>query len=489
MSATFAREAPEIGVYERITLGEMRIPSDALYGASTARAVQNFPISGLRMQPVLLWALLTIKKVAARVNQATGEFDLRQARDPNAFRGRKPNSVADAIQQAADEIRRDLMENNGAVYAEQFPVDVYQAGAGTSLNMNVNEVLANRAIEILGGERGDRLLIDPNDHVNMGQSTNDVIPTAMRIAVVRLIDELRLNVERLSDALQERGEAFHGVLKSGRTHLQDAVPLRLGQEFAAWARTVRRSPAALDEACAELKELGIGGNAVGTGINTQSDFPQRMVAALSEETGKAFRTGEDLIELCQSTRAFVTLSSTARSLALDLNRIANDIRLLASGPTTGLAEIVLPPVQPGSSIMPGKVNPSIPEMLNMVCYQVFGCDTTVAMTSQAGQLELNVMLPVMAYNLNHSLIILTNAIGVFTERCVCGIEADAGRCRMYLDHSLGMATVLTPVIGYLEAARIVKQAQADGVSIKQVVLDAGLLSAEAFDRLITETIR
>jgi aspartate ammonia-lyase len=474
---------------ERDSLGEMTVPEDALYGASTARAIQNFPISGLRMQPTLVWALLTIKKAAARVNLETGEFAARQAVDPEAFRGRAPDTIAEAIAQAAEEIRHDLMANDGAIYARQFPVDVYQAGAGTSLNMNVNEVLANRALERLGGARGDRLLLDPNDHVNMGQSTNDVIPTAMRIAAVRLTLDLRRSVERLAEALEERGSAFHDVLKSGRTHLQDAVPLRLGQEFNAWARTVRRTLPALDEAMTELTELGIGGNAVGTGINTQPDFPQRMAAAISEETGQCFRSGEDLIELCQSTRAFVTLSSVLRSLALDLNRIANDVRLLASGPTTGLAEIVLPAVQPGSSIMPGKVNPSIPEMLNMVCYQVFGCDTTVAMASQAGQLELNVMMPVIAYNLNHALIILTNGVGVFTERCVRGIKADEGRCRAYLDHSLGLATALNPVLGYLESARIVKEAQAKGISIRQVVLESGVLSAEAFDRLVAASIR
>jgi len=474
---------------EQDSLGEMRVPADALYGASTARAIQNFPISGIRMQPSLVGALLAIKKAAARVNRETGEFQARQAQDSGAFHGRKPDEVADAIVQAAEEIGRDLMEQDGAVYGAQFPVDVYQAGAGTALNMNVNEVLANRAIEILGGERGDRLMVDPNDHVNMGQSTNDVIPTAMRIAALHLLEALRRSVGRLAEAFQERGEAFHGIVKSGRTHLQDAVPLRLGQEFIAWARTVRRSVTTLDEAAVELKELGIGGNAVGTGINTHPDFPLRMVVALSEETGYDLRSGEDLIELCQSTRAFVMLSAATRSLALDLNRIANDIRLLASGPTTGLAEIVLPPVQPGSSIMPGKVNPSIPEMLNMVCYQVLGCDTTIAMASQAGQLELNVMMPVMAYNLNHSLIILTNAINMFTERCVVAIQADAERCRAYLDHSLGLATVLTPVIGYLEAARIVKYAQRSGASIREVVLQEGLLSPEAFDRLITESIR
>lgn len=473
---------------ERDSLGEMEVPAEALYGASTARAVQNFPISGLRMQPALLWALLTIKKAAARVNEATGEFQARQEHEPQIFRGRAPHAVAEAIAQAAEEIRHDLLANAGQRYGMQFPVDVYQAGAGTSLNMNVNEVLANRAIELLSGERGDRLLVDPNDHVNMGQSTNDVIPTAMRIAAVHLSAGLRESVERLAAALQARGEAFQEVLKSGRTHLQDAVPMRLGQEFTAWARTVRRSLESLDSAVEELSELGIGGNAIGTGINTQADFPMRMAAVLSEETGSAFRTGEDLIELCQSTRAFVTLSSVTRSLALDLNRIANDIRLLASGPTTGLAEILLPPVQPGSSIMPGKVNPSMPEMLNMVCYQVLGCDTTVTMASQAGQLELNVMLPVIAFNLNHTLTILTNALHVCTDRCIVGIQADADRCRTYLDHSLGLATALTPSIGYLEAARLVKEAQTQGISIRQAVQASGLLSAEDFDRLITESM-
>lgn len=473
---------------ERDSLGEMKVPEEALYGASTVRAVQNFPISGLRMQPILLWALLTVKKAAAQVNQETGEFAERQRHDPQTFRGKRPEEIAEAIRQAAEEIRHDLFANDGATYARQFPVDVYQAGAGTSLNMNVNEVLANRAIELLGGEPGDRQLIDPNDHVNMGQSTNDVIPTAMRIAAVRLTDRLHERLAHLANRLQERGDAFHDVLKSGRTHLQDAVPLRLGQEFAAWARTVRRSLSDLEEANAELMELGIGGNAVGTGINTRADYPARMAAAISMETDRNFRAGEDLVELCQSMRAFVILSSALRSLALDLNRIANDVRLLASGPTTGLAEIILPAVQPGSSIMPGKVNPSIPEMLNMVCYQVLGCDTTVALASQAGQLELNVMMPVIAFNLNHSLIILTNAVTVFTDRCIAGIEADEDRCRAYLEHSLGLATVLTPAIGYLEAARLVKQAQSSGISIRQAVQESGLLSTEAFDRLIAEAL-
>ncbi|HZP80492.1 MAG TPA: aspartate ammonia-lyase [Chthonomonadaceae bacterium] len=469
---------------ERDSLGEMTVPADALYGASTARAVANFPVSGLRAHPAFLWATLVIKKAAAQVNREMGEFRARRERDPNAFRGYDPDEVAAAIIQAADAILRDLMENGGAVYGKQFVVDVYQAGAGTSHNMNVNEVVANLAIERLGGQRGDRELVDPNDHVNMGQSTNDVIPTAMRLAALRLLQDLYPALDRLADAFAAKGREFHDILKSGRTHLQDAVPMRLGQEFAAWAVTVRKNKARLQMAQRDLEELGIGGNAIGTGINTQPDFPQKMTEALAQETGFALRSGANLIELCQNTDAFVTLSAALRTLALDLNRIANDLRLLASGPNTGLAEIVLPAVQPGSSIMPGKVNPVMAEMLNMVCYQVIGNDTAVALASQAGQLELNVMMPVMAHNLNQSLTILTNAITLFAERCVAGITADAARCRHYLERSMGLATVLNPLIGYIAAARVVKRAEAEGKSIKEVVLEEGLLTAEDFDRLI-----
>ncbi len=473
---------------ERDSLGEMTVPADALYGASTARAVVNFPISGLRAHPAFLWATLAVKKAAARVNRDLGEFKARKERDPNAFRGREPDAIPNAIIQAACEIMRDLMENSGAKYGRQFVVDVYQAGAGTSHNMNVNEVLANRAIEILGGERGDRELVDPNDHVNMGQSTNDVIPTAMRLAALRLLQDLIPALDALAEAFAAKGREFHAVLKSGRTHLQDAVPMRLGQEFDAWALTVRKNIRRLRQAQAELEELGIGGNAIGTAVNTQPGFPQKMAQALSEDTGFALRSGEDLIELCQNTDVFVTASAALRTLALDLNRIANDLRLLASGPNTGLAEIALPPVQPGSSIMPGKVNPVMAEMLNMVCYQVIGNDTVVALGAQAGQLELNVMMPVMAHNLNWSFTLLTNAARVFAERCVAGITADAARCRYYLERSSSLATMLNPIVGYINAAAIVKRAQAEGKSIKEVVVEQGLLTPEEFDRLIAQSV-
>ena len=473
---------------EHDSLGEMTVPAEALYGASTARAVLNFPISGLRADHSLLWATLAIKKVAAHVNRALGQFERLQQQDPHAFHGLPANEVANSIQQAATEIMNDLKNHAGLQYGKQFVVDVYQAGAGTSHNMNINEVLANRAIEILSGERGDRSLVDPNDHVNMGQSTNDVFPTAMRLAALQLLQELDPVLLRLEQAFAAKGDAFNEIVKSGRTHLQDAVPMRLGQEFAAWAITTQRCRIRLQRAGEELQELGIGGNAIGTGINTLPDFARLMAEGLAAETGLQVRMGTNLIELCQNTDAFVSVSAALRTLALDLTRIANDIRLLSSGPNTGLAEIVLPAVQPGSSIMPGKVNPSIPEMLNMVCFQVIGNDTTIAYACQAGQLELNVMMPVMAYNLNQSLTILTNAISIFTTKCVDGITANAERCRAYLDHSLGLATVLNPLIGYIDAARVVKRAQSEGLSIAQVVLEEGLLTQEAFDALIQTSL-
>ena len=473
---------------ERDSLGEMTVPAEALYGASTARAVENFPISGLRQDNAFLWATLAIKKVAAQVNRDLGQFRLFQQREAQAFHGRDPDDVANAIMQAASEIMDDLTQQNGAQYGKHFVVDVYQAGAGTSHNMNVNEVLANRAIELLGGQRGDRVLADPNDHVNMGQSTNDVIPTAMRLSALRLLQQLEPALTRLEAAFETKAAEFADIVKSGRTHLQDAVPMRLGQEFGAWAITMRKARKRLQIAGLELEELGIGGNAVGTGINTPPDFAQRMAEGLASETHLPVKPGENLVELCQNTDAFVSVSAALRTLALDLTRIVNDIRLLSSGPNTGLAEIALPAVQPGSSIMPGKVNPSIPEMLNMVCFQVIGNDATIAVACQAGQLELNVMMPVMAYNLNQSLVILTNAINIFTTRCVAGITANPARCRMYLENSLGLATTLNPLIGYINAARVVKRAQAEGVSIAHIVLEEGLLSQDAFDAMIAEAL-
>ena len=469
---------------ERDSLGEMPVPAWALYGASTARAVVNFPISGLRAEPTFLWATLAIKRAAAVVNRDSGMFREMRQRNPDLFHGRDPNAVADAIIAAATEIMDDLAHNAGAVYGRQFVVDVYQAGAGTSHNMNVNEVLANRAIELLGGERGDRLLADPNDHVNMGQSTNDVIPTAMRLSALLLSDRLRTALAQLEGAFAAKGREFHDVLKSGRTHLQDAVPMRLGQEFTAWSVTMRRNGERLRVAQSELRELGIGGNAIGTGVNTRPDFGAQVTTALTEITGLELHPTADRIELTQNTDAFVSLSAALRTLALDLNRIANDLRLLSSGPETGLAEMELPAVQPGSSIMPGKVNPVMAEMLNMVCYQVMGNDTDDsdgvaggAVGTERNDAGHGAQPEPVAHALDQ------RDYG-FHDRCVEGITANEARCRHYLERSMGLATLLNPLIGYIAAARVVKRAQAEGLSIRQIVLEENLLSAEAFDAMV-----
>jgi fumarate hydratase class II len=467
---------------ERDSLGEMQVPADALYGAQTARAIINFPISGLKPHPTFVWATVAVKKAAATVNKQLGELS---------------PEIADAIIAAADEVL-------AGQYDDQFVVDVFQAGAGTSHNMNVNEVLANRAAEILGGKRGDKGTVHPNDHVNRGQSTNDVIPTAIRLCSLRQMDSLDAAMGRLESAFHKKAIEFHGILKSGRTHLQDAVPMRLGDEFGAWARAVQNCRKRLKTCAPLLGELGIGGNAIGSGVNTPRGFSEKVASALREQTGLPVHASSNLYERCQSTADFAQLSGSLKTIALDLGRIVNDIRLLASGPATGLAEIILPPVQPGSSIMPGKVNPVMAEMMNMVCYHVVGSDTCIAMAVQAGQLELNVMMPVIAHNLNTSFTILTNAITAFVERCVLlswtdiaedgstvtrnGVIADKTACAHFLERSTGLATLLNPAIGYDAAAEVMKQAKREHKSIKEVVLERGLLSAEAFDALIARSV-
>lgn len=467
---------------ERDTLGEVEVPAHALYGAQTVRALANFPISGLKPHPLFVWATVAIKRAAAIANKELDQL---------------PSHIADAIIAAADEVLR-------GEHADQFVVDVFQAGAGTSHNMNVNEVLANRAAEILGGKRGDKSLVHPNDHVNRGQSTNDVIPTAIRLCSLRQLQELDKALTHLRDAFAEKAVEFREVLKSGRTHLQDAVPIRLGSEFGAWARAMELCRQRMVTCAEELGELGVGGNAIGSGVNTPPGFAERVVEALHEHTGLRVRPASNLYERCQSTADFAQLSGTLRTLATELTRIANDIRLLASGPNAGLAEIILPPVQPGSSIMPGKINPVIVEMLNMVCCHVIGADTCVAMASAAGQLELNVMLPVIAHNLNTSLTILTNGINVFVDRCVLldwtqvlasgekvvrhGIVANREACEQFLHRSAGLATLLNPAIGYDAAAEVAKQAQQEGRSIREVVLEKGLMTEAEFDTLILRSV-
>jgi len=447
---------------EKDPLGEKPVPADALYGIQTQRAVENFPISGLRPLPIFVDAVLWIKRSAALVHKQTGRLE---------------PALADAIVQAADEIL-------GGRHRDQFVVDVYQAGAGTSHNMNCNEVLANRANEILGHKRGVYSPVHPNDHVNMAQSTNDVIPTAMRLATLAALPGLLEAMNGLAEAFLEKGKAFDHVIKSGRTHLQDATPIRLGQEFTAYGHTVARHQAKLAEAAEWLRAMGIGGTAVGTGLNAEPQYPELMVARISEVSGLELRVAPDRIQLMQSMGDIATMSGAVRAYALDLNKIANDIRLLASGPRTGLAEILLPAVQPGSSIMPGKVNPSIAEMVNQVCYQVLGCDTTVATAAEAGQLELNVMMPVITHNIVFAIQILAAATRVFDVSCVRGIEADEKQCAHWLERSPALVTALAPKLGYAESARLAKEAIATGLTVKELVTQKKILEGSELEQVL-----
>ena len=447
---------------ERDPLGEKAVPADALYGIQTLRAAENFPISGLKPLPAFVDAVVWIKRAAALTHKETGRLSAQ---------------LADAIVKAADEVL-------AGQHRDQFVVDVYQAGAGTSHNMNANEVLANRANELLGGTRGSYAPVHPNDHVNMAQSTNDVIPTAMRLAALATLPAALTALDVLAASLLAKGVQFDDVVKSGRTHLQDATPIRLGQEFTAYGHTVQRHREKLAQAADWVRELNIGGTAVGTGLNAEPAYPALMVKHLRQVSGLELREGQDRIQLMQSMGDVATLSGAVRAYVVDLNKIANDIRLLASGPRTGLAEIVLPAVQPGSSIMPGKVNPSIAEMVNQVCFQALGLDTTVALAAEAGQLELNVMMPVIAHNLVFALIIVGNATRVFAERCIDGIEADAAQCAYWLERSPALVTALAPKIGYAEAARLAKEALATGLTVKELVVKKGLLEGAELDQVL-----
>jgi aspartate ammonia-lyase len=447
---------------EKDSLGEKAVPADALYGIQTLRAVENYPISGLRPLPAFVDAVIQIKQAAALTHKETGRLDAK---------------LADAIAAAAAEVL-------AGEHRDQFVVDVYQAGAGTSHHMNCNEVLANRANELLGTARGAYAPVHPNDHVNMAQSTNDVIPTAMRLATLATLPALIEAMDLLAKAFLAKGREFDSIIKSGRTHLQDATPIRLGQEFTAYGHTVARHRAKLVEAARWLSSMNIGGTAVGTGINAEPAYPALMVKHLRTITGLDLEVAEDRVQLMQSMGDIATFSGALRAWVLDLNKIANDIRLLASGPRTGLAEIGLPAVQPGSSIMPGKVNPSIAEMINQVCYQALGLDVTVAMASEAGQLELNVMMPVIAHNIVFSLIIVGNATRVFADRCVAGITADAAQCAHWLERSPALVTALAPKIGYEAAAKLAKEAIATGLTVKQLVTERGILKGKELDDIL-----
>ncbi|HWZ27717.1 MAG TPA: aspartate ammonia-lyase [Gemmatimonadales bacterium] len=447
---------------EKDPLGELPVPVSALYGVQTERARLNFPVSGLAPLPAFVTAVVWIKKAAALTHKETGRLEPR---------------LADAIISAADEVL-------AGKHRDQFVVDPYQAGAGTSHNMNANEVLANRANEILGAKRGTYAPVHPNDHVNMAQSTNDVIPTAIRLGALAELPALLRALDRLAAAFLERGKAFDAILKSGRTHLQDATPVRLGQEFTAYGHTVERNRRRIAAAADDLRELGIGGSAVGTGLNVEPAYPDAMVRHLKAVTGLDLRVGADRFQLMQSMGDAAALSGALRTLAVDLGKIANDIRLLVSGPRTGLAEISLPAVQPGSSIMPGKVNPSIPEMVNMVCFQAIGNDATVAAAAEAGQLELNVMMPVIAQNLLFTMHIITSAATIFAERCVTGIQADEAMCAHWLDRSPALVTALAPKIGYAESAKLAKEALARNETVRELVTEKGILKGAELDAVL-----
>ncbi len=436
---------------ERDSLGEVRVPARALYGAQTQRAVENFPVSGLRPWRAFVWSIAAIKRAAAEVNRDLGLLD---------------TTVAGAIIQAASEIMRGDWD-------DQFVVDPFQAGAGTSHNMNANEVIANRATQLLGGKLGE-YLVHPNDHVNMSQSTNDVIPTAIRLGCLWRLDELLSVIKLLADSFEQKADEFDDIIKSGRTHLQDAVPIRLGQEFGAYAVAIRRDGERIQRAAEGLRRLGIGGTAVGTGLNAHPQYHARMVDRLSKITHLTLYTSDNLFESMQSMADAADFSAALRTLAITLTRIANDIRLLASGPSTGLDEIRLPPVQPGSSIMPGKVNPVMAEMLNMAMYHIMGCDTTVALAAQAGQLELNVMMPIIAHNLFESMQVAIGSIQAFTERCIRGITANQAKAEEWLERNAIIITALNPLIGYTAGAELVRQALETNQSILELARQKAL---------------
>src|SRR5690606_29914194 len=459
---------------EKDSLGELRVPADALYAAQTQRAVENFPISGLKQYRAFIWSMAVIKRAAAEVNLDLGLFADMEV-NGQIISG---EAIARAIMDAAEEVMVGKWD-------DQFVVDPIQAGAGTSHNMNTNEVIANRANQILGFALDDpNKPVHPNDHVNMAQSTNDTIPTAIRLGCLWRLDELLDTLDALSEALWAKAREFDDIVKSGRTHLQDAVPVRLGQEFGAYARAVERNADKIADAANGLRRLGIGGTATGTGLNAHPEYHPRMIAKLEELTGLELETSDNLFESMQSQQDLVHFSAAIRTMATDITRIANDLRLLSSGPTSGLAEIELPAVQPGSSIMPGKVNPSIVEMVNQAMFHVMGNDFAVMMGGQAGQLELNVMMPMMGYNLFQMMDISINSLRVLREKAIEGLRANKERAEGWLAKNAILVTALNPVIGYAKGAEVAKEALRTGRTIREVVLEKGYLTEEQVDELL-----
>jgi fumarate hydratase class II len=447
---------------ERDSLGEMQVPADAYWGAQTQRAVENFPISGITFSRRFVRALGVVKKAAAQANRDLGLVD---------------EEKADAIVAATDEVI-------AGEHDDQFPVDVFQTGSGTSSNMNANEVIANRAAEILGEEIGDRV-VHPNDHVNFGQSSNDMIPTAMHVASLEAVEkDLLPALETLSDALEDKAEEFDGVVKTGRTHLQDATPVRLGQEFGGYRAQVEKGIQRVENVRSHLRELAIGGTAVGTGLNTHPEFPERAAEYITEETGVAFREADNHFEAQAAHDAMSEAHGALRTVAGSLNKIANDLRLLASGPRNGLGEIEQPENQPGSSIMPGKINPVVAEAVNQVHKQVVGNDAAVSAGAAEGQIDLNLYKPVLAHNFLQSTNLLANASEVFAERFVAKLEANEETCEAQVERSMALATALNPAIGYDKASKVAKQALADGKTVREVAVSEGYLSEEEADEVL-----
>ena len=447
---------------EKDSLGELGVPDEVLYGIHTLRSLGNFDTAGEPLPLELIYAMVKLKQACAAANAQLGLL---------------PHDKAVAVSAACGEVLSGRHD-------DQFPIDLFQAGSGTSSNMNVNEVLASLAAEKLGGTRGDRRTVHPNDDVNMGQSTNNVFPSAIRVAAVELTGGLLQALEALIRSLEGKAEEFAAVLKSGRTHLQDAVPVTLGQEFAAWARALRKAERRIACACMDLHELGIGGNAVGTGVNTPSAFRSEIISALNQATGQEFRMAENGIEITQFLSDMGAFSGALKMLALDLHKIVNDLRLLSSGPNTGLGEINLPPVEPGSSIMPGKINPSICEAANMACLQVAGNDAAVAMACAAGQLELNTHMPLVGANIVKSLKMLTRTCTALDAKCVQGITANEAVCRTCFERSAGLPTLLNPVLGYDKVAELVKESLATGNTLAGLVREKKLLSGDEFQALL-----
>jgi aspartate ammonia-lyase len=446
---------------EKDSLGEREVPADAYYGIQTLRATENFPVSGIRARPEFIKAYAMVKKAAALANMDVGWLE---------------PYIAEAIVSACDEIITGKLH-------DQFVVDDFQAGAGTSFNMNLNEVIANRALELVGRKKGDYSIIHPNDHVNMAQSTNDTYPTAMRLCILVISQDLVDNLEKLRGAFVKKGMEFDRVLKSGRTHLMDALPVTLGQEFMAYSVAIKKARDQFKGSLKLLEEVPLGATAVGTGANTHPDYHMQVVKHMREITDLNLTVAEDPRESLQSRLDFASISGTIRNLALELIRISNDLRLMNSGPTTGWAEIRLPATQPGSSIMPGKVNPVMAECMDMICFQIVGNDVSVSMSVQAGQMELNVMNPVMIHNILESIVLLNNYIPVFIERCISGIEADEAKCTSYLEKNPSIATFLDPYIGYMKAAEIAKEALARNMSVRNLALEKGILTKEQVEQI------